>query len=264
MSGKYRALNEVQDSSKDRGALHRSVSRHTLILMRFAYVVSSLFLCTLRTAHRFACTILDISQHSHEIGHANLPFTRRGRKAAAQRDKKKGPEEDSSTPAPTSSNANAVAGPSSTAQAQPYSSAIAMLAPLPSQTTYQPPPQPYGYPSSVAQPYPSPPPHAALSHDRWENMATLFHSVREHARGFEYPAVSVAALETILIRLYLESPVGVGPQPTMTSIMQNGMAHPAPTPPQPSANQSIQQPNNGSANSSASGSGVNSATGVDE
>lgn len=41
-------------------------------------------------------------------------------------------------------------------------------------------------------------------------MGVLFASVRQHARGFEYPGPSVAALESVLIRLYLESPLGGG------------------------------------------------------
>lgn len=57
-------------------------------------------------------------------------------------------------------------------------------------------------------------------------MATLFHSIRDTARAFEYPAVSVAALETILVRLYLETPMnlGVGGQSAMSVIMQSGAA----------------------------------------
>jgi len=43
--------------------------------------------------------------------------------------------------------------------------------------------------------------------DRWDRMAILFESVRNHARTVEYAAPSVVALETILIRLYLESPL---------------------------------------------------------
>jgi hypothetical protein len=54
-------------------------------------------------------------------------------------------------------------------------------------------------------------------------MATLFQTVREHARSFEYPPASVAALETVLIRLYLESPMGLSPQQTMGSLLQNGL-----------------------------------------
>lgn len=39
-------------------------------------------------------------------------------------------------------------------------------------------------------------------------MSVLFDSIRTHARSIEYPGPSVAALESVLIRLYLESPVG--------------------------------------------------------
>jgi len=53
----------------------------------------------------------------------------------------------------------------------------------------------------------------------------LFHSIRDHARGFEYPGPSVTALESILIRLYLESPVGVSPGPLSgyPGLMGNGI-----------------------------------------
>jgi len=37
----------------------------------------------------------------------------------------------------------------------------------------------------------------------------LFNSIREHARAYDYPGPSVAALESVLIRLYLESPMGM-------------------------------------------------------
>jgi len=204
-----------------------------------------------------------ISQHSHEIGLANLPFTRRGRKAAAQREKDKTRRDvlsvDPANPAPTSTSANpvagannnGVAGPSSASQPNSmFGSAVSMLAPLPGQAPYpHPSTQAYGYPS-VPQPFSPLSVHPALSHDRWENMATLFHSIREHARGFEYPTVSVAALETVLIRLYLESPVNLGSQPT---IMQGGAVQPRP-PPAPAQGQpvqGVQQP--GSADSGVPG-----------
>jgi len=39
-------------------------------------------------------------------------------------------------------------------------------------------------------------------------MSVLFNSIRTHAGAYEYPGPSVVALESVLIRLYLESPVG--------------------------------------------------------
>lgn len=201
---------------------------------------------------------LDMSQHSHEIGPANLPFTRRGRKAAVQREKERTHNDissaDNTTPAPTMpTNTNAVAGPSSAPQsATIFTQGVSMLTPLPVQPQYQhPPPQTYMYPTAQQAYPPQPVHHPAMSHDRWENMATLFHSIREHARGFEYPTVSMAALETVLIRLYLESPVGLGTQPTMAAIMQNNL-NPAGLPPQ---QQQPLQHANGSA-------GANSSEGV--
>jgi hypothetical protein len=51
----------------------------------------------------------------------------------------------------------------------------------------------------------------AASQERWDRMSVLFESIRTHARTYEYPGPSVVALESVLIRLYLESPVGGGP-----------------------------------------------------
>ncbi|KAJ6520046.1 hypothetical protein C8R45DRAFT_953695 [Mycena sanguinolenta] len=158
-----------------------------------------------------------VSQHSHEIGLANFPFTRRGRKAAAEEDKHKTRTKQVKTTHPSSTgsaNQNAVAATTAQNKEQ-FSNAISMLAPLPA--PYPPPGQPAGSyfppPGPAAAPGEIDP--ASLSHDRWENMATLFESVRGHARaGFEYPGASVAALETVLIRLYLESPL---PRTNVTS-----------------------------------------------
>ena len=47
-----------------------------------------------------------------------------------------------------------------------------------------------------------------MSQERWDRMGVLFQSIRDHARTFDFPAPSVAALESVLIRLYLESPIG--------------------------------------------------------
>ena len=45
--------------------------------------------------------------------------------------------------------------------------------------------------------------------EQWERMSVLFNSIREHARAYEYPTPSVVALESVLIRMYLESPMGM-------------------------------------------------------
>jgi hypothetical protein len=94
-----------------------------------------------------------------------------------------------------------------------------MLAPLPHPYAHTQAPNPYTTPQSYQpSPFTAPAPtdrpsSLAIAHDRWERMAVLFHSIRGHARGFEYPGPSVAALESVLIRLYLESPVGVSAPP---------------------------------------------------
>ncbi|KAF5368632.1 hypothetical protein D9758_002324 [Tetrapyrgos nigripes] len=179
------------------------------------------------------------SQHSHEIGLSNLPFTRRGRRAAVEQEKKarqrEKPEGEvtpvTPTPAPVSApvSSDAAAGPSHAAAppaSSSYSSAVSMIAPLP-------PPQGYSgqqtYSFQSQFPYPAAPPPAqpadAFAHDRWQNMETLFHSVREHARTFSYPAASAAALENVLIRLFLESPSQVMQMPVPASVSQpNSMA----------------------------------------
>jgi hypothetical protein len=213
--------------------------------------------------------LADVSQHSHEIGLANLPYTRRGRKAAAQREKDRTGKDTSSPDISATAatlntgvntiagtNGNAVAGPSSTGQSSnAFGSAVSMLAPLPGQAAYSHPP-PHTYPYAPA-PQPFAPLHAhSMSHDRWENMATLFNSVREHARGFEYPSVSVAALETVLIRLYLESPVGLGTPPAM---MQNGTVHQRPPVVQTQV-QNVQQARPSDSNAPDGGSGMEEGT----
>lgn len=67
-----------------------------------------------------------------------------------------------------------------------------------------------------------------LSQERWDRMSVLFGSIRDHARDFEYPPPSIAALESVLIRLYLESPMGGALAPPggldgMQGIAMNGM-----------------------------------------
>ncbi|KAF8665264.1 hypothetical protein AX16_000285 [Volvariella volvacea WC 439] len=186
-----------------------------------------------------------ISQHSHEIGLANLPFTRRGRRAAVQEEKERAKKNKASdiipppgtsastetrhetgSPAAPNTSSPAVAGPSTAIQPGPYTPTVPMMAPLTGQPQLQ--PSPYGYPTPQPYPPPFPPPpppstHPGFSHERWENMVTLFNSVREHARSFDYPSSSVAALETILIRMYLESPVGLTGQTAVGSGMQGAV-----------------------------------------
>ncbi|KAJ6575346.1 hypothetical protein B0H19DRAFT_1128248 [Mycena capillaripes] len=160
-----------------------------------------------------------ISQHSHEIGLANLPYTRRGRKAAVQQEKEKSRKlaklsHPSSVASPTQT---AVASTSKSHTTEQFSNAISMIAPLPAPVVY---PQQPSLHYQYAQPPAAPPASIAISHDRWDNMATLFESVRGYARTFEYPSATVAALETVLIRLYLESPVTTGAQ----TVLQPGPA----------------------------------------
>ncbi|KAI8990558.1 hypothetical protein BD414DRAFT_381636, partial [Trametes punicea] len=169
-----------------------------------------------------------ISEHSHEIGPANLPYTKRGRKAQAEMEARAAAERprgrsrkerqwdtpasaspssasfmdddqhQDAAPGPSSASTSMTQGVSSPSEEMPapqtFQSAISVLAPLPSSAQMHPPPV------DVAQ-------------DRWDRMSVLFQSVRDHARTFEFPAPSVAALESVLIRLYLESPIGGGSVP---------------------------------------------------
>ncbi|KAI9065862.1 hypothetical protein FKP32DRAFT_1590183 [Trametes sanguinea] len=170
-----------------------------------------------------------ISEHSHEIGPANLPYTKRGRKAQAQMEARTASERprgrprkdrESETPSASPSSASfmdnmqaqsPIAGPSTASASasmnqamssspevhtpqQTFQSAISMLAPLP--------------PAGQMQQ-----PSVDVNQDRWDRMGVLFQSIRDHARTFEFPSPSVAALESVLIRLYLESPIGGGSAP---------------------------------------------------
>lgn len=177
-------------------------------------------------SHRPHVDALDISQHSHEIGLANLPFTRRGRKAAVQQEKERGRNRSVTTTDQDQQMASSSdpppalgAQPSNQQSVSSFSSAVSMLAPLPGQTYSN--PQPYAFQPAMHTYPPVQPPQQTHPQERWDNMATLFQTVRDHARAFEYPPASVAALETVLIRLYLESPMGLSPQQTIGSLMQN-------------------------------------------
>ena len=182
--------------------------------------------------HRPHVDTLDISQHSHEVGLANLPFTRRGRKAAVQQEKERGrnrsvttTDQDQQMASPSDPPSALGAQPSNEHGVTSFTSAVSMLAPLPGQTYPNSQPQTYGFQAAIHAYPPVQPQQQQQTHpqERWDNMATLFQTVRDHARAFEYPPASVAALETVLIRLYLESPMGLSPQQTIGTLIQNGL-----------------------------------------
>ncbi|CAA7265957.1 unnamed protein product [Cyclocybe aegerita] len=189
-----------------------------------------------------------ISQHSHEIGPANLPFTRRGRKAALQHEKERGRNKTAPPEQPAAGPSTQAAAHAPPVASSSFSSAVSMLAPLPGQTfTPAAPVQPYtGFPAGINYQ-----PQQTHPQERWDNMVTLFQTVRDHARAFEYPPASVAALETVLIRLYLESPMGLTPQQNMGAIVQGTLALAARNQAQANASQPNMNGNDAASSSNA-------------
>ena len=61
-------------------------------------------------------------------------------------------------------------------------------------------------------------PTPSAQNEQWERMSVLFSSIREHARAYDYPTPSVVALESVLIRLYLESPMGMMGGPGLSAL----------------------------------------------
>ncbi|KAI0039098.1 hypothetical protein FA95DRAFT_1684413 [Auriscalpium vulgare] len=199
-----------------------------------------------------------ISQHSHEIGVANLPFTRRGRRAMAAGKRVDGgrltedaPHNDpeGTPPAGLSSSISGALG----VPPQASSSGLHMPHASTPQESNSPPMRahPPEHPVAFASPYPhfpsmsmpAPPglgsaiplqqhtERERLERERWDRLDVLYQSIRNNARHFEYPPPSVAALESVLMRMYFESPLP-GPQaPFMASqpvMAQNG--HPMASP----------------------------------
>ncbi|KAL4069792.1 hypothetical protein V8B97DRAFT_2008322 [Scleroderma yunnanense] len=158
-----------------------------------------------------------ISEHSHPIGLANLPFTRRGRRATVEAEKAKNkrhsqvPLSSGSDPAPSTNPVATPAVPAPQQQQQPPmpSFPTAPLSNLPHSFSH------YAPPPGIAHPYPPPPIVAtapqgpSAQQEAWDRMSVLFNTIRGHARTYEYPGASVAALESVLLRLYIESPVNV-------------------------------------------------------
>ena len=168
---------------------------------------------------RRSFTLPDNSQHSHEVGAANFPFTRRGRRARLEREGTNTQKAANAASTSACSDPPIIASTSSsplapTTRPSPldFSSAVSMIAPLPNVFASS----PHLY---VPQHYPPPDhpvsPSISGAQERWERMTILYNAIREHARGFQYPGPSVTALESILIRLYLESPIGNAPSSSL-------------------------------------------------
>jgi len=196
-----------------------------------------------------------MSQHSHEVGAANMAFTRRGRRAQAASKSALG------SPHPATPQA-ATAGPSQLGMSgvpQP----IAQAGQVAGSVQAQPDPQPafftpYPHFPSMTMPLPqglggvvplhshTSTPAPALSvpvpaaqtmsaaerermvRERWERMDVLYQSIRNNANQFDYPAASVAALESVLVRMYFESPISAPqhPQPHPVSFPLTQSGHP--------------------------------------
>ena len=166
-----------------------------------------------------------MSEHSHEIGPANLPYTRRGRKAAAEAQSRSRTR----NRAALDDGSDVQKDGSSSPQLSPEQPAENMGAPPPMHIDPQvrgpeelanhvAPPTFQSAIMAIGQPPPPPlqPQPVDLTQERWDRMTVLFQGIREHARTFEYPAPSIAALESVLIRLYLESPMGAGTYAAMS------------------------------------------------
>ncbi|THH19031.1 hypothetical protein EW146_g2060 [Bondarzewia mesenterica] len=186
-----------------------------------------------------------VSQHSHEVGLANLPYTRRGRRAAAAgADPEAGLAESSSTPQPNASTSS-ISHALTPAPPIQYASTPLQSGGSPPMRA-QPPQHPNGfspYPHFPSMSMPAPPglgtlpaqppapvdqtDRGRMERERWDRLETLFLGIRGHARHFEYPPPSVAALESVLMRMYFESPVQAPaqPMPMMTLPLQSQPQH---------------------------------------
>ncbi|KAH8997312.1 hypothetical protein EDB92DRAFT_1839101 [Lactarius akahatsu] len=179
-----------------------------------------------------------MSQHSHEVGPANLPFTSRGRRAQAA-SKSALANSYPSTPQATTSGqsqpgvsgipqsnglaAQPVRGQSDPplAFSTPYPHFPSMTMPLPqglgSLVPLTASASTLAVPISAAQVIPAGD-RGRIERERWGRMDVLYQSIRNNANQFEYPAPSVAALESVLVRMYFESPI---------SAPQHPQSHPA-------------------------------------
>jgi len=210
-----------------------------------------------------------VSQHSHDIGLVNLPFTRRGRRAQATAKAVVAGSNSSVPPASPSQPGGSCLQPNQTTgqvgapmRTQPeithaFSSSYphfpSMSMPIPqgfgattlpaTSSAPAPPPVPVPVPAPTPAPHPFPVPspnqsvatneRERMERERWDRMDVLYQSIRNNARQFEYPAASVAALESVLVRMYFESPIPAPhpqPGPPFTYAPASvPLAHPAPT-----------------------------------
>ena len=208
--------------------------------------------------------LADVSHHSHEIGFANLPFTRRGRraqaaiKAAVAGSSPSLPPASPSQPGGSSLQPNPTTGqvtapmraqpeishsfsspyPHFPSMSMPIPQGFGAVTPLPTPSS-----APAPAPTPAPHPFPVPSPNQAVANndrermerERWGRMDVLYQNIRNNARQFEYPAPSVAALESVLVRMYFESPIPAPnqhpqPGPHLTYAPANlPLAHVAPT-----------------------------------
>jgi hypothetical protein len=164
-----------------------------------------------------AQTEQDISQHSHEIGFVNLPFTRKGRRQAAERGKSSGPHVEA-LPHPSAS----VTPPASQLSAGPSSEPVGPSSPIRIHPLQQPVPVsfPGPYPHFPSMSMPPPPALATgsglalhpahippaererLERERWDRNSIMFQHICNAGRGgFVFNPISLAALETTLVTL---------------------------------------------------------------
>lgn len=184
--------------------------------------------------------LADVSQHSHEIGLVNLPFTRRGRRAQAAAKAAVATANLSVPPASPSQPEGSCLQPSQTtghvgapmrtqaeithtfsssyphfpSMSMPIPQGFGAVNPLPTTSST---PAPVSAPGHTppSHPFPTPSPNQTVAsnerermeRERWERMDVLYQNIRNNARQFEYPAASVAALESVLVRMYFESPI---------------------------------------------------------
>jgi hypothetical protein len=186
--------------------------------------------------------LADVSQHSHDIGLVNLPFTRRGRRAQAAAKVAVAGSNSSVPPASPSQPGGSrlqpnqttgqVAAPMRTqpemthafsssyphfpSMSMPIPQGFGTVTPLPATSSAPAPPSiPVPAPTPAPHPFPVPSPNQVgatnererMERERWDRIDVLYQSIRNNARQFDYPAASVAALESVLVRMYFESPI---------------------------------------------------------